>query len=122
MSDLIRVVDLEVWTRIGVPDEERAQPQRLLVTLEMRVEDFGPAAATDDISRTIDYFTVAQYVKNFAQERPRKLLETFAEQLAGGLLGAFPIRKITLEVKKFILPDPRYVSVEIERKSKRPET
>jgi len=119
MSDLIRVVDLEISTHIGVPEEERAQPQRLLVTLEMRVDDFSKAAGKDDVALTVNYFDVAQYVKSFAQERPRKLLETFAEELAYDLLGAFAIKKLRLEVKKFILPETRYVSVEIERKARK---
>jgi FolB domain-containing protein len=119
MSDLIRIVDLEVWTRIGVPDEERAQPQRLLVNLEMRVAGFSKAAATDDIARTVNYFDVAQYISNFSGECPRKLLERFAEQLAEGLLNAFPIRKLRLEIKKFILPNAAHIAVEIERKAKK---
>ena len=119
MSDLIRIVDLEVWTRIGVPDEERAHPQRLLVNLEMRVGDFSKAAASDDIARTVNYFDVAQYISNFAGECPRKLLERFAEELAAGLINAFPIKKIRLEVKKFILPNAHHIAVEIERKIKK---
>src|SRR5260221_408614 len=109
MSDLIRVVDLEVWTHIGVPEEERAGRQKLLVTLELYVKGFTEAAQADDVSLTVNYFTVAQRVKNIAAGKPRKLLETLAEELATDLLEAFPIKKLTLEIKKFILPDARYV-------------
>jgi dihydroneopterin aldolase len=119
MSDLIRIVDLEVWARIGVPDEERALPQRLLVTLEMRVDGFHDAAASDDVSLTVNYVDVAQYVRGFATERPRKLLEAFAEDLADGLLGAFLIKRLRLEIKKFVLPNTNHVAVEIERKAKK---
>jgi dihydroneopterin aldolase len=119
MSDLIRIVDLEVWARIGVPDEERALPQRLLVTLEMRVDGFREAAASDDVSLTVNYADVAQYIRNFATERPRKLLETFAEDLSDGLLGAFLIKRLRLEIKKFVLPNTNHVAVEIERKAKK---
>ena len=115
MSDLIRVVDFEVWTRIGVPDAERAEAQRLLITLEMRVDGFAVAAASDDIAKTINYFEATEYVKTFAAEMPRKLLETFAENLAADLLRKFPIQQLGLEVKKFILPEAEYVSVRIER-------
>ena len=121
MSDLIRIVDLEVAARIGVPDEERARPQRLLVTLEMRVDDFGEAAAADDVALSVDYSDVAQYINHFATERPRKLLETFAEELADGLLNAFHIRRLRLEIRKFALPHTRHVAVEIERKAKKPK-
>lgn len=117
MSDLIRIVDLEVWAHIGVPDEERARPQRLLVTLVLKVNSVAEAAREDDVSLTVDYFTVAQRVKNFSAARPRKLLETLAEEIAADLLETFPIRKITIETKKFILPDAQYVSVQIERKA-----
>jgi dihydroneopterin aldolase len=119
MSDLIRIVDLEVASRIGVSDEERARPQRLLVTLEMRVDDFAKAAKEDDLSLTVDYADVAEYVRNFATERPRKLVETFAEDLAEGLLGAFLIKRLRIEVKKYVLPNTRHVAVEIERKAKK---
>jgi dihydroneopterin aldolase len=115
MFDLIRIADLEVWTRIGVPDEERAQPQRLLVTLAMSVDDVGPAARQDDVGLTINYADIAAQVKDFAAARPRRLLETFAHELADELLAAFPLRHLRLEVKKFVLPDARHVSVEIER-------
>src|ERR1700678_2796262 len=79
MSDLIRVVDLEVWANLGVPEEERSQAQRLLISLEMRVESFAHAAATDSLSRTVDYFGVAERVKHFVSEHSRRLLETLAE-------------------------------------------
>ena len=32
--DVISLKDIEVWTRIGVPDSERAKAQRLLAGLE----------------------------------------------------------------------------------------
>jgi len=115
MSDLIRIVDLEVWAHIGVPNEERAQRQRLLVTLDLHVGDFAEAAKMDDISSTVDYFIVSQHVKAFVAEQSHKLLETMAEKIAADLLETFPIQKLTLEIKKFILPDTSFISVEIKR-------
>ncbi len=115
MSDLIRIVDLEVLAHIGVPDAERAQAQKLLISLEISVESFTQAATTDDLTKTVNYYNVAQHVKGFVAERERKLLETLAEQLAANLLKNFAIKKLTLEIKKFILPDARWVSVEITR-------
>jgi dihydroneopterin aldolase len=115
MSDLIRVVDLEIFAHIGVPDAERREPQRLLVSLEMSVDSFSHAAGTDHLAWTINYDDVIEHVKNLAARRARKLLETLAEEMAFDLLKTFPIKKITLEIKKFVLPDARYVSVKIER-------
>jgi dihydroneopterin aldolase len=116
MSDLIRITDLEVWTRLGVPDEERVQPQLLLVSLAMLVEGLNLAAEEDDLALTVDYAQVAAHLKNFAATGPRRLLETFAAELAEEVLASFPVREVRVEVKKFVLPDARHVSVEIERK------
>lgn len=115
MFDLIRVVDLEVWTHIGVPDEERAQPQRLLITVEIRGGDFRRAAKADDVRQTVDYAAVAQWIRNTAEERPRHLIETLAEDISARLSKVFPIDNLMVEIKKFILPDAQYVSVVIER-------
>jgi dihydroneopterin aldolase len=113
--DLIRVVDLEVFTRIGVSDAERKEPQRLLFTLEMSGEPFAHAAGTDNIARTMNYFDITQFVKRLAADHSRKLLETLAEEIAREVLKNFPVKRITLEIKKFVLPDAQYVSVKIER-------
>jgi len=115
MSDLIRIVDLEVSAHIGVPDEERATAQKLLISIEISVDSFSHAAATDSITRTVNYYDVAQQVKLFVTEHSRKLLETLAEELAFELLKNNAIKTVTLEIKKFILPDARHVSVKITR-------
>ena len=115
MSDLISIVDLEVRGYIGVTDSERARAQRLHITLDMSVDCIRTAAASDNVAQTINYTTVAQRVRGFVEKRPRNLLETLAEQIAADLLEAYPIQKLTIEIKKFILPDVRFVSVKIER-------
>ena len=115
MSDLIRIVDLEVFSHIGVPEEERREVQRLLISLEISVATFAHAAKTDELSRTINYYDVAQRLRQIAAKRPRKLLETLAEEIATEVLKNYPMQKLTLEIKKFILPDTQYVSVRIER-------
>jgi len=117
MSDLIRVIDLEVHAHIGVPDAERREAQRLLISLEMATDSFSHAAGTDNVAWTVNYADVVQHVKKITASRARKLLETLAEEIAADLLKSFPIRKITLEIKKFILPETQYVSVKIERPS-----
>ena len=63
----ISIVDLEVFYHVGVPDEERAQAQRLLLTVEME-HDFSRAAQTDDLTQTINYFAVTQRLLNWARD------------------------------------------------------
>ncbi len=42
MPDQITIKDLEVRFHVGVPDDERAKPQKLLITIEM-THDLGPS-------------------------------------------------------------------------------
>jgi dihydroneopterin aldolase len=115
MSDLIRIVDLEVSSVIGVHPEEREKYQRLLVTLELRVKDIGPAAYTDNIKMAVDYAAVAEHVKATASLRTRNLIETLAEEIATDLLKTFAIVGLRLEIMKFALPDAKHVAIIIER-------
>ena len=112
--DQIIIKDLEVFYRVGVPDEERAAPQRLLITVVMEI-DFNAAASHDDIRQTINYFDVAQRVKQFGEGRSWKLIETVAMELAGMIRQEFGPASVTVEVNKFILPDAKHVSVRLHR-------
>ncbi|MGI8820890.1 MAG: dihydroneopterin aldolase [Chthoniobacterales bacterium] len=113
-ADQIQIEELEVFAHVGVPDEERAQPQRLLISLQLRPRtDFRQLG--DDLARTIDYAAVCAATREFTGSRAFKLIETLANDLAAHLLAAFPIAGIRVEVRKFILPDTRYVAVSVLR-------
>src|SRR5882724_325532 len=99
----ISIVDLEVFYRVGVPDAERAQPQRLLLTVEME-SDFSAAAKSDFIIDTIDYYAVTQKLLKFGEGREWKLIEKLAADIAGLILAEFKPPAVTVEVKKFIIP------------------
>lgn len=113
MSDIIQITDLEVFYRVGVPDEERAQPQRLLLTVSLET-DFTRAAATDDLAATINYYAVAQRLRKLGEGREWRLIETLAVEVARLAVSEFGARRATVEVKKFILPDTRQVSVQTQ--------
>ncbi len=113
-EDTITICDLEVFYRVGVPDEERANPQRLLLTLEI-LHDFAGAAATDDLTKTIDYHAVTTRLRPFGEGRDWRLIETLAVDLAEWVLAEFDAARVTVEVKKFILPETRYVAVRVTR-------
>lgn len=112
--DAIRICDLEVFYHVGVPEEERAHPQRLLLDIEMRL-DFRRAADGDDLSKTIDYFAVTQRLLKFGDGRSWKLIEKLAEDIASAILREFRPKTVLVEVKKFIIPQTRCVSVAVER-------
>ncbi|MCX8090942.1 MAG: dihydroneopterin aldolase [Verrucomicrobiae bacterium] len=110
----ITIADLEVFYCLGVPDEERAQPQRLLLTVEMEF-DFGPAVLTDRVTKTIDYQAVAQFLLRFGEGRSWKLLEKLTTDLADAVVNEFHPDTVNVEVKKFALPQARYVSATVSR-------
>ncbi|MEW6160958.1 MAG: dihydroneopterin aldolase [Verrucomicrobiota bacterium] len=112
--DKITICDLAVLYHVGVPDEERARPQRLLLTVEMQL-DMSSAAARDDLARTVDYYAVCQKLQQFGVGRNWKLIETVAEQIAQFVLATFEPASVAVEVKKFIVPETRYISVRVER-------
>ena len=110
----IRIVDLEVFYRVGVPETERVQPQRLLLTVEM-TSDFSAAAAADELAATIDYYAVTQRLLRFGEGRSWKLIETLAVELAEMVLKEFKPQAVSVEVKKFIIPQARFVSMSLTK-------
>ena len=65
----------------------------------------------DDIERTVDYYTVAERVKSLAADRPRRLIETLADEVARMVLDEFAAQEVAVEVEKHILPDTDAVTV-----------
>lgn len=114
MPDVIHIEALEVRAHIGVPEAERAEPQRLTVTLTLEpLRDFR--ALDDQIAATVDYADVCDAVQILAAAHPRQLVETLAEEIATTLLADYPLRRAEVEVRKFILPDTDYVAIRIAR-------
>jgi len=113
-GDIIHIEQLELASRIGVPDEERAEPQRLTLSITMwpRI-DFR--RLEDEVANTIDYAAVCREVKELVSGRSDKLVETLAEAIAAKLLRSFPIQRVRVELRKFILPDVKHVAVVIVR-------
>jgi 7,8-dihydroneopterin aldolase/epimerase/oxygenase len=111
----ISIVDLGVLYRVGVSDEERAQPQRLLLTVEMNC-DFSAAAQTDSIADTIDYFAVSQRLLSFGEGRSWKLIEKLAADICEMILSEFKPDSVTVEVKKFPIREARHISVILTKK------
>lgn len=113
-EDQIHIEQLEVFAHIGVPDEERSQPQRLTISLTLWPTRQGNELS-DDIGQAVDYAEVCAETKGFVQDRSDRLIETLADALANHLLQLFEIQRITIELRKFILPDVQYVSVTLTR-------
>ena len=110
----IHIHQLELMVCIGVPDEERSTAQRLTLSLTLwptrQMEEMN-----DEIGRTVNYAMVCAEVEKFVERRRDKLIETLADALVSHLLELFAIRKISIELRKYILPQVEFVSVTVTR-------
>lgn len=116
----VTIVDLEVFYRVGVTEEERAKPQRLLLTIDLKF-DFSSAAVSGRLGRTIDYYEVSRHLLKLGETRSWKLIESVATDIANKLLAEQHPESVTVEVKKFSVPEARYVSVSLTKQRPLPE-
>lgn len=116
--DKIKIKDLEVFANHGVFPEETRLGQKFLVSAVL-FTDTRAAGMSDDLTKSIHYGEVSQFITKFMQENTYLLIETAAEKLAEALLLETPnLERVQLEVKKPWAPvglPLDTVSVEIER-------
>jgi len=106
----IRIDSLRVKTWIGVPDAERMEAQE--IEIDIRIQPSRNfAEMQDDINLTVDYAAVCQRVSEVAAERPRRLIESLAQEICEMILKDFAATSAEVEIRKFILPETRYVAV-----------
>jgi len=99
VDDRLIIERLEFQGYCGVTEAEREAPQPMAVDLELSL-DMAPAAATDDLVRTVDYLRVTERVLAIAQTQRFHLLETVAERMAQAILSEFAVTEVALWVRK----------------------
>jgi len=115
-DDQIHIEQLEIFARVGVTESERASPQRLTLTISVWPNK-SSENLEDDITQTANYSAVCAAARDFVREQSVKLIETMADRLASHLLQSFPIRKVQVEIRKFVLPHAKHVSVIVTRRA-----
>ena len=114
----ITIVDLEVFYCVGLADAERANPQRLLLTIDMQL-DFSSASVSDRIEKTINYQKVVDHLLKFGEGRNWKLLEKLVSNIADMILVDFSPQAVLVEVKKFVIPQASYIAVSLTKSKSR---
>jgi dihydroneopterin aldolase len=119
MADRIMLKGLQFYGYHGVPDAEQETGHRYEVDIEMEA-DVTAAAATDDVTQTVDYGAVAREVLMLGTSRQFRLLEALAGSIAEHLLASQSrIRAVTVRAKKLLPPIPgvvEYAGVEVTRR------
>jgi dihydroneopterin aldolase len=113
-EDRIRIEQLKIFARVGVVKTEREKSQRLSASITIWPRRQG-GDLCDDVRNTVNYSDVCEETKRFVQKRSDKLIETLAEAIAEHLLRKFAIRRIAVELRKFVLKDAAYASVTVTR-------
>jgi dihydroneopterin aldolase len=116
---LVFVRGLELQARLGVHPHEKAAPQRVVMHVELAVEDdaapdgIGP----DDFKRVVDYGRVVRAARAAATEGHTLLVETLAERVAMAALSdpRVALARVTVE-KPDAYADVAAVGVTIERR------
>jgi len=116
--DRIALRGLRVFARHGVLDQERRDGQEFIIDAAVWL-DTRPAAAGDDLSRSVDYSTLADRLVQLAGEPPVQLIETVAERLAAACLREPGVEEAEITVHKPHAPIPHRfddVTVTIRRR------
>ncbi len=115
MERIIEIKGLELMVNIGVPEEERAHKQKLLIDVRfVALEQLKDLR--DELSATVDYVTISQRLEEIAHKYPRSLIETLADDMTTALLKEFKLAWVELTIRKFILPNTEYVAVTVKQK------
>lgn len=118
-NDEILIRELELLGSVGVTEEERREPQRLVTSLVLRPPiHFGDVGK--ELSRTVDYAAVCAELRRFVASRRDSLIETLAHEMAEHVLRTFDVARVELELRKFVLPETRYVAVRVVRERRAP--
>ena len=112
-SSKVVLDSLEVQADIGFHDFEIGRPQRLLVSVEIWLDDLVPPA-DDDPQRAWDYDHLRSEVLRLADERRYNLQETLVHAIYQRIAAMHGVKAIRIRsAKPDIYPDAAAVGVEI---------
>ena len=110
--------DLAVSALLGIYPHEKTTPQRVLVSVDLSVEE-GDGPLHDDIGNVVSYEVVVRRIEAIAAEGHIGLAETLAERIAEACLADRRVASAKVRVEKpDVFPNARSVGIEIERRQK----
>lgn len=115
--DRIHIEKLEVFARHGVCREENSLGQKFLISADL-FKDLHEAGKTDELTATVHYGKVCEFITKIASENTYKLIEKLAEEIANKVLIKFDVDRVKIRVDKPWAPMLLHVDtvfVEVER-------
>jgi dihydropteroate synthase len=117
----IAVDGLAVFAYHGALEAERELGQRFYLDLRLTPSS-ERACDTDDVRDAVHYGEVAVRVRELAEGGPYALLERLGDVVAATLLAEFPLRRVTVRIRKPAAPVPALldaVAVTVTRHARR---
>lgn len=100
-SSILCVKGLELFLHIGVPEEERAGIQRLVVNLDVSYANSPSGCLTDEIEDTVCYDELCTKLKSAIEAREFKLIEYLAAEILAFVKPFFPNSTVAVEILKW---------------------
>ncbi len=105
VTDRIELQGLVVRGNHGVFDHERRDGQDFVVDITVWI-DLNAAAASDDLSDTVDYGVLAQRATDIVAGPPRQLIESVGGEIADDVMGDERVHAVEVVVRKPSAPIP----------------
>lgn len=99
MMDHVLIEGLTLETVVGVYAWEKCIRQTLVLDLALGI-DIRPAAANDDLNKTLNYAAISERLIAFCDTHSFELIETYAERIANLLMDEFGIAQVELKLSK----------------------
>lgn len=118
MMDRIHLLEAQLHCRVGVPPEERSEPQPIIVDLTLEF-DLSRAAGSGSVADTIDYDGVLTVIEEIAASREWVLIESIAEAMCDEVLARYSAKAVRILLRKpqaLRARGVRYAAVEMERR------
>ena len=97
--DRIFIENLSFFGKHGVSEKERSLEQEFLIDITVET-DASSAAASDDLTDTVDYSALAAIAKEVVEANSFFLIEKLAERIVSRILEDARILKVEVTVRK----------------------
>lgn len=98
--DQIEIRGITCMARVGVPEEERNRPQKIVLDVWLYL-GLEAACNTDRLDLTVDYGLVAQEVRRRVEAGAFVLLERLADEACQAALSDARVQRVKVRARKF---------------------
>jgi dihydroneopterin aldolase len=91
--------DIEVLSKIGLYDEEKREPQTLLISVNLTY-DFSAISESDNLEHGLDYVEFIDWIRDFCLETHRDTMEYLGSELIKNMKKKWSILHAKICIRK----------------------